>query len=322
MDSSHAVVPPDELFHSYAFNVDSVDDAYNQDKLPAFDKHDIDQSHELKEDNSFPSSLDDVVHLELATMCRDGHFPLKTFDDILRWAQRAHLRGYQFPTSAPSHETFLTKLAHRLEMDHVNHEISTVVLDGGGTLSLPIFDFVTMFLSLLDDSRIRPYLMINWDHPRKPPKFDRRFYNEIHSGTWHAKTSRECLHNPSDVLCGLIFFIDRTHVALKDRLSLCPVLFSLSIIPQWLRVHSFAWRPLGFIRKIPPSNVRGQRSINYHRMLKAALQGIVDAQKSGGITCTIPNPEGQGIRLNFKVPVRTVGLFECNSKLKTAQLRN
>jgi hypothetical protein len=41
------------------------------------DKYDIDQSHELKEDNTFLSSVDDVVHLELATICKDGNFPLR-----------------------------------------------------------------------------------------------------------------------------------------------------------------------------------------------------------------------------------------------------
>jgi hypothetical protein len=42
---------------------------------------------------------------------------------------------------------------------------------------------------------------------------------------------------------------------------------------------------------------------NHHRMLKAVLRGVVDAQKSGGIKCTLRNPEGQGIRLTFKVPL-------------------
>ena len=124
--------------------------------------------------------------------------------------------------------------------------------------------------------------MINWDCPNKPPKFDRRFYNEIHSGRWHSRTSRDCLPLLNDVLCGLIFFINLTHIALWDRLSLCPVLFSLSIIPQWLRVYSFAWHPLGFMKKLPSSNVHGQNMTNNHQMLKALFHGMVDAQKSGG----------------------------------------
>jgi hypothetical protein len=263
--------------------------------------HDIDASHELRDENSFPSSVEDVVHLELATICRDGYFPLNTYDHILRWAQRAHLQGYRFPVDAPSHQSFLSKVADRLDMNDVKAELVTVVLDGGGTFILPVFDFVTMFRSLLDDPRIRPYLMINWDHPNQPPKFDPRYYHEIHSGSWHSKTSAECLHQLNDVLSGLILFIDRTHVALKDRLSLCPVMFSLSIVPLWLRNYSFAWRPLGFMKKLPSSKVRGQNMTNHHRMICSVIRGMVDAQKSGGIRCTLPDPKGIEIRLTFKV---------------------
>jgi hypothetical protein len=145
--------------------------------------------------------------------------------------------------------------------------------------------------------------MINWECPNKPPKFDRQFYNEIHSGMWHSRTSRECLHELNDVLCGLIFFIDWTHIALKERLSLCPVMFSLSIIPQWLQVYSFTWQPLGFVKKLSSNPVHGQNMTNHHQMLKAVFCKVVDAQKAGGISCTLPNPEGQGIHLTFKVPL-------------------
>jgi hypothetical protein len=88
----------------------------------------------------------------------------------------------------------------------------TVVLDGGGTVSLPVFDFVAMFWSLLDNPQISPYLMTNWEHQNNPPKFDQQFYNEIHSAHWHSKMSRECLLELNDALCGLILFIDWTHV--------------------------------------------------------------------------------------------------------------
>jgi hypothetical protein len=77
--------------------------------------------------------------------------------------------------------------------------------------------------------------MINWEHPNKnPSKFDQQFYNEILSGSWYSQTSRECLQGLNAALCALILFLNWTHIALKDQLSLCPVMFSLSIILQWL----------------------------------------------------------------------------------------
>jgi hypothetical protein len=121
--------------------------------------------------------------------------------------------------------------------------------------------------------RISPYLMISWEHPNNPPTFNQQFYNEIHSACWHSMTSRECLLELNDALCGLIFFIDRTHVvALKGRLPLCPVMFSLSIIPQWLRFYSFSWRPLGFLKKLFSSKIRGQNMTNHHPNAKGCFQ--------------------------------------------------
>jgi hypothetical protein len=52
-------------------------------------------------------------------------------------------------------------------------------------------------------------------------------------------------------------------VADKDKLSLEPVLFSLSIIPRALWNHPFAWRPLGFIPKLPSSTSLGFNAIMY-----------------------------------------------------------
>jgi hypothetical protein len=62
---------------------------------------------------SRPLSMSDVVHIEVATMCHDGNTPLKTYAEILRWAQRSqphNLHGNRFPVDAPHHETFLLKL--------------------------------------------------------------------------------------------------------------------------------------------------------------------------------------------------------------------
>lgn len=95
----------------------------------------------------------------------------------------------------PRHKTFLSKLSACLEMDDMEAKSVTVLLSGSGTVSLPLFDFLSMFWSLLDEPRrgISQYLMINRGHRNsKPTKFNRRPYNGIHSWNWHSKTSREC----------------------------------------------------------------------------------------------------------------------------------
>jgi hypothetical protein len=121
----------------------------------------------------------------------------------LKWAQEAHAKGYAFPLTAPKYNSFMTDLAKRLELDHLSHTVATIVQDGRGTLSFPTFNFEAMFLSLLDDTRIQPHLLINWDDPSKPPVFNEKELDEtIHSGCWHPLTSSKLLAAINDILCG------------------------------------------------------------------------------------------------------------------------
>ncbi len=180
---------------------------------------------------------------------------------------------------------------------------SIPLVHGAGVLSFPKFDFKTMFLSLLDDAHIRDHLLINWEDPSKPPPFNPKELDEIHSGSWHALTSADLCKRLNDVLCGIIVFIDRTHVAEKEKLTLCPVMMTLSIIPRYLRNQPFAWHPLGFVPKLPAQSSLGQNSTNNHQILEELFSGLEQVQKEGGITCSIPNTSGKSIELCFKVPL-------------------
>jgi hypothetical protein len=247
------------------------------------EEHDSDTSrngYEFYEEANFPTGVDDVVHVSLADLCHRIKAPLYAYNKILRWAQDANAQGYSFPINAPQYSTFISNLKKRLLVkDYVHHTI-TVKAAGGGMVSFPIFDFQSMFLSLIDDPRIKGNLLINWDDPSAPPPFDSGFRDEIHSGMWHEQTSAKLLtSNSNDILCGIILVFDHTHVADKDKLSLEPVLFSLSIIPRALHNHPFAWRPLGFIPKFSRSNSLGFKTLTYHRVLGRMLSSLVRAQK-------------------------------------------
>jgi hypothetical protein len=176
--------------------------------------------YEFVAEHKFPANVDDEVHVELVQMCRRIGAPLYAYNNILKWAQEAHVKGYTFPLTAPKYNSFMTDLAKRLELDHLSHTVATIVQAGGGTMSFPTFNFEAMFLSLLDDTRIQPHLLINWDDPSKPLLFNKKELDEIHSGCWHSLTSSKLLTAINDILCGVIFFIDRTKIADKERQSL------------------------------------------------------------------------------------------------------
>jgi hypothetical protein len=121
--------------------------------------------YEYYDEKDFPASPDDTAHVYLADLCRRIRAPLYAYDEILQWAQEAHLSGYCFPTNAPMYRFLISSLRKRLGLGHLSHGTTTIQKCGGGTLDFPIFEFESMFYDLVDDHRISPHLLINFDCP-------------------------------------------------------------------------------------------------------------------------------------------------------------
>jgi hypothetical protein len=106
--------------------------------------------YEFYDEKTFPSGVDDdVVHVELADLCRRIKAPLFAYNKILRWAQNAKGQGYSFPIEVPQYSTFISTLKKRLNIEEYVHKTATVEVTGGGTVSFPVFNFRSMFLSLI-----------------------------------------------------------------------------------------------------------------------------------------------------------------------------
>jgi hypothetical protein len=107
----------------------------------------------------------------------------------------------------------------------------------------------------------------------------------------------------STTSCVVSYFFDCTHVSSKEKISIHPLILSLSIIPRWLRNHPFAWRPLGYFPKLPPAKKVGHNIDTLHRSLDVMLSGLVSTQLASGLKGPVLANDGQEFRLCFKVPV-------------------
>jgi hypothetical protein len=167
--------------------------------------------YEFYEETSFPAGVDDVVHVGLADLCHRIKAPLYTYNEILRWAQDANIQGYSFPIDAPQYSTFIANLKKQLNVKDYVHCTTSVEAAAGGTVSFPVFDFQSLFLSLIDNPQIKGHLLINWEEPSALPPFDSGSLDEIRSRMWHEQTSAKSLtSNSHDVLCGIILAV--THM--------------------------------------------------------------------------------------------------------------
>ena len=55
------------------------------------------------------------------------------------------------------------------------------------------------------------------------------------------------LFSAIDILCEITLFIDKTHLDVKGKHTLEPVMFTLSIFHRSFRVLPAAWRPLDYL---------------------------------------------------------------------------
>ena len=97
-----------------------------------------------------------------------------------------------------------------------------------------------------------------------------------------------------------------------------PLLFTSSLIPNWLHKQSFAWRPLAYLVNFTSvltsvqkrKNPQGTNICNYHCMLKAAFAGVKACQRKGGMPFTFTCQTGlesiEATNVMLKVPIAFV----------------
>jgi hypothetical protein len=300
---------------------DDPDDGFlsvSSDHSMAGASDDIEPSNTFQTSTEFPESVNDVVLLDLAQRMRAMGAPLYGFDSILQWANDSQVRGFNFQFSTvPRYAPFIRSVKKRLHLDDLRYSMRTVNLPWGGSESFPVFDFIGMVHSLLDDPRVRPHLLIDWDCPSRRPPFEPGILDEIHSGSWDEDTRRLMIkENSNEVLAGVTAFIDGTHLTNKGRLNAeCP-LVSFSIIPRSIRNQPYGWRPLGFIPKFDDSHGPGQNLQAYHLVLDEIFGGLRTVQEDGGLTTKVLGPNGQEVSLKLVMPVCFVsGDIEGHHKL-------
>jgi hypothetical protein len=96
--------------------------------------------------------------------------------------------------------------------------------------------------------------------------------------------------SPNQVVCGIIYYIDKLATDRHGHLSLELVYFTLSIFNKKARNQSEAWRPLGYIPNIGlMSKVESAHAMKssakvqlYHDILSKILGSLVDLQGKEG----------------------------------------
>ena len=89
-------------------------------------------------------------------------------------------------------------------------------------------------------------VLLDLDEPWQPLD-EKRICGDLHTGSLYRDGWKIYCNNEKDVLCALLFFIDRTHTDVLNKLPVEAVTMTLSIFNRETRARSKALRNIGYI---------------------------------------------------------------------------
>ena len=109
------------------------------------------------------------------------------------------MRGHIFRTAEfPLCVTCVESLSQRLELDSLKYQMETIIPPWGGPCTFPVFDFPSMFHSLLDNPHCCEHLLIDWEHPSRGPRHKIGWLDDVHSAKWYADTHHMQIQSDSN----------------------------------------------------------------------------------------------------------------------------
>ena len=85
-----------------------------------------------------------------------------------------------------------------------------------------------------------------------------------------------------EILCPIIFFIDKTHTDVQGRLCLEQIRFTLGIFNRSTRNNPNAWRTLGYIadQAYIKTKTTFEKNQDYHHMMSVILEDFKQMQQN------------------------------------------
>lgn len=261
--------------------------------------------------NLTPDLLSGVQLLSLLK----GH-NLSLFDDIMRWKHQGD--------EPYSREKILKELQMIYGYDQLYPKNNTDITlpNTGVQVKLIVFPFGQMLLSLLTDPvAMQPEnLLFDFEDPFKKPVVGGPdgMMDDFNTGEVHVAAHERYCTKPNHVLCEIVVFLDKTHLDVKGKHTVEPVMFTPCIFNRRYRNQHNAWRPLGYIPNLdllaPHANAEDKQR-DYHFCLRIIMSELVAYQRLGGIDWIFTRGD-QMIECSLQIPVNCViGDTEGHDKL-------
>ena len=249
-------------------------------------EHSEEYSDEL---NRFARSSSYKPTMDLLKMLKTANAPLYLYSDIMKWAQRCtvdYKYNFRFK-QIPKRVDFMNNLVNRFDASGLKPKFTEIELPGAKcTVTITTHDFRQCLYSLLNDDLLlkeENFLLLNEDNIFHVPEKRADVLGDIDTGSVYRSAYQTYVKHPEkELLCPIIFFIDKTHTDVNGRLCLEPLRFTLGIFKRHVRNQPNAWRTLGYVSDQSRLSTKDYelKLMDYHAITKVILKSYIAAQKA------------------------------------------
>jgi hypothetical protein len=269
----------------------------------------------LMDINKYKSSVD------LLNILQQSGAPLYLFDNIMSWASKSiHAHHYNFETfELPKRKDLIKLIKEQFDYQSLAPIIKEISLPGSEQkIDIVLHDFVSSLYTLLCDDQLMHIsnLLIDENDVFKAPvkPTANSPIDDVNTGdVWFNAYSHYVDPANKELLCPIIFFIDKTHTDKNGRLCIEQVRFTLGIFKRSIRNQSRAWRAIGYIMDQGQiSNVtrnKFSKVKDFQYMNEIILESYKKAQKNVIRWELNVNTNMNGTKEKVKVNLRIPTLF-------------
>jgi len=256
----------------------------------------------LYTDNELPLnkfSIQEKVQVDLLRTLKQLKAPLKTFQEILNWSERAKHAGYRFTEGKPTRKSLLAKLQAMTHLKDLQPQTKKLQLPHSKqTVEIVYFNAKAVMTSLLSCTQLNKdeNYLFNGESPLTPPNPRPNYVGDLNTGVNYIQTYSRLIKNPQEeMLLPCILAMDKTHIDIYSRMQMEPLTISYGLMKRNIRSSPIAMRILGYInhqaRKENDGNEdtatglsQGAKNMNdYHAQVYFILKhsGFTELQQRG-----------------------------------------
>ena len=283
--------------------------------------------------------METQANIELLKMLSDLGAPLRTYQDIIRWAKKHSSHGYNFDSSRTTYGSMISHLQKTFRLQEYRPTINHLRLPCPAFSHLDYvvaevvtFDFTKLLHSLLSDPELNTIenLTVDPSNPFAEYPTHRRNHttnqmetiplSEVHTAAWYHRTWRKMQKRSAskktkfnkNFMIGIILYTDNSVVNTSGGLCAHPVNFTLTIFNEKCRRNPKAWRTLGLIPQkaayeLSSSTQRTCANINnwrYQILMEKILESHAQAQEHWALNGITIHLAGYTMRnVNLYVPL-------------------